>query len=257
MDRQTCFARLKRDFDHASAPPLNRGGVFTLGCDVMDARLGGGLARGALHEVCAAADGDRTSASGFALMLALRAAAGRVILWVREDKAVRADGTLYAPGLAELGMDAEQVILVHAPDTLAALRAGAEILDTFGVGAVILEPFGMAKALDLTASRKLVLAAERGGAGAFLLRDGKARFASAAATRWQVAAAPSSLLAGNAPGHPAFAVSLLRHRGGIAPFDLTLDWTRDEQIFTLPAANSAAPLSRTGFSGAERRPMAA
>jgi protein ImuA len=238
--------------------------MFTLGCALLDERLGGGLATGALHEVCAAGEGDHASASGVALAFALRAAgraagpaAGdRPILWVREDKGQRMHGALYAPGLAELGAAVERIILVHAPDTLAALRAGAEILGGAGLGAVIIEPFGEAKALDLTASRKLVLAAESGGAGAFILRDRTTRLASAAATRWVVAAAASTLLAGDAPGHPAFALSLARHRGGIAPFDLTLEWNRDEQSFFLPASH-AAPLSGAGLSGVERRQMAA
>eukprot|EP01035_Chromulina_nebulosa_P064639 gene64639-88434_t len=49
-----------------------------------------------------------------------------------------------------------------------------------------------------------------------LLRVAASPAASAAATRWLVQAAPSRPLAANAPGPPAFTVTLLRHRGGAA-----------------------------------------
>jgi protein ImuA len=225
-------------------------GVFAFGCAALDARLGGGLATGALHEVCAIAH-DHASASGFALMLALRAARDKPILWVREDKGERQHGRLYGPGMVELGANPDDIILVSAPDTLSALRAGADILGCIGLGAVVIEPYGAAKALDLTASRKLVLAAEKSGVAALVLREGESNFASAASTRWQVTAAPSAMLPGQAPGHTALAVELVRHRGGVPPFSLKLEWDRDSRSFAEPA------LSRAILSPAERGQMAA
>lgn len=226
------------------------GGVFALGCEALDRRLGGGLARGALHEICAIAH-DQASAAGFALMLALRAADGRPILWVREDRGERQQGRLYGPGLVELGANPEDIILISAPDTLSALRAGADIVGCMALGAAIIEPCGAAPALDLTASRKLVLAAQSSGVPAFILREGESRFASAAATRWQVGAAPSSRLPANAPGPTALALELLRHRGGVPPFSLVLEWDRDTRTFVEPT------LSRPVLSAAERAKMAA
>jgi protein ImuA len=224
--------------------------LFALGEVGLDARLGGGLARGALHELCAIAE-DHSAASGFALMLALRAAAEKPVLWVREDKGAQASGQLYGPGLVELGADPERLILVEAPDTLAALRAGADILGVMGLGAVVIEPFGAARALDLTASRKLVLAAEKSGVAAFILREGESCFSSAAATRWEVAATPSTPLPGHTPGQTRLAVALVRHRGGVPPFSMELEWDRDSRSFAGP------PLSGAVLPAAERRPLAA
>lgn len=159
---------------------------------------------------------------------------------------------LYGSGLAALGAAPDRILIIHAPDTVSALRTGADIVETSGLGAVVIEPFGAAKALDLTASRKLLLAATRSGAAAFILRDRSSSLASAASTRWAVAAAPSTLLPGDAPGHTVLRLELLRHRGGVAPFETLLEWTRDEQIFREPAA-----LLRDFLSPAQRRQMAA
>jgi protein ImuA len=252
-DSSVALTRLKRRIERLGRARAGEAmAMVALGAAGLDARLGGGLARGALHELCGAGENDLWAASGFALMLALRAAGDRSILWIREDKGVRAHGGIYAPGLAELGGDPARVVLVHACDTLAALRAGADSLGAKGLGAVVIEPFGAARPLDLTASRKLVLAAERSGAAAFILRDRDGRFASAAATRWSVAAAPSAPLPGQAPGYPVLRIALVRHRGGVAPFETLVEWNRDRQLFREPA-----PLLRHSPAAAERGQMAA
>ena len=251
-DSPAPLARLKRRLERLERP-RHSGGVrtFSFGCEAVDARLGGGLARGALHELCAGNAEDHATASGFALMLSARASGEKPILWVREDKGVRQHGRLYAPGMMELGIDPARIILMTAPDTLSALRVGADILGSMAIGAAVIEPWGEAKKLDLTASRRLVLAAEKSGVAAFVLRDTATGFASAAATRWNVAAAPSTALPGNAPGSVALAVELARHRGGIVPFEMMLEWNRDEQSFRKPA------LSRAVLPLIERRPLAA
>jgi len=249
-DSSASLARLKRRLERLERP---RGGLplFPFGCSAVDIRLGGGLARGALHELCAAEAEDHVATSSFALMLAARADSAGPIFWVREDRGQRCYGQLYAPGLVELGIDPGRIVLVTAPDTLSTLRAGADILGCSGAGAIVIEPWGEAKKLDLTASRRLVLAAERTGVATFILRDRAAVPASAAATRWSVAAAPSIALPGNAPGPAALSVALVRHRGGIPPFDLVMEWDRDEHVFREPA------LSRAVLPVAQRRPMAA
>lgn len=246
------LARLKRRLDQLESTRPAETSLFALGHAGLDARLRGGLAMGALHEICAAKAGEPWAASGCALMLALRVGQSkgqstdmgkgkdRPIVWVRDDKAARLYGGLYGPGLAELGASADQIILVQAPDTVSVLRAGADITGAIGPSAVVIEPFGAARALDLTASRKLVLAAERAGSTAFILRDGASGFASAASTRWSVEAAPSQPLAGDAPGHTALRLALLRHRGGIAPFEICVEWNRDDQAFGEPASLSGA-----------------
>lgn len=251
-DSSASLARLKRRLERLERPRRHGGWpLFAFGCDAVDARLGGGLARGALHELCAVDAGDHAAASGFALMLATRASEARPVLWVREDRGQRQHGRLYAPGMVELGIDPSRLVLVMAPDTMSALRVGADILGCMGLGAVVIEPWGEAKALDLTASRRLVLAAEKSGVAAFILRDRIMPLASAAATRWAVAPAASLALPGKAPGQVALSVELVRHRGGVPPFGLIMEWDRDEHVFREPA------LSRALLPAAQRRPLAA
>jgi protein ImuA len=250
--------RLRRHIEHSEqrrfAP---HAGLFTLGHDVLDARLGGGLARGALHEICVE---DVAAASSFALILAARSTGNKAILWIREDKGERHSGTLYGPGMVELGVDPERVILIKAADTIAALRVGSDVLGCLSPGAVVIEPFGAAKALDLTASRRLALAAQKSGVAAFILRSPEGMMASAAATRWGVAAAPSAVLPGQAPGNATLALKLIRHRGGVAPFEAVVEWDRDRQIFRDVARSQSArgtTLLRDLLADAQRGQMAA
>jgi protein ImuA len=165
-------------------------------------------------------------------MTAMRACpAGRPVLWVREQRCGRHNGHLHAAGLVELGFDPDDLVLVEAPDTLAVLRAGADIVKCGQVGAVVIEPWGKAPLLDLTASRRLSMGAAASGVLTLVLRVDVEPMPSAAQTRWQVAAAPSSPLAANAPGRPAFDIALLRHRGGIAGFETRVEWNRDTRSF--------------------------
>jgi protein ImuA len=213
-----------------SAPPTRA--LLTLGVEATDARLGGGLARGALHEFYAAAAEDSSAAAAFALALAMRGMLrGKPVVWVREKQCTARAGHLYAAGFVELGFDPGDLVLVDAPDTRAVLRAGADIVKCGDVGAVVIEPWGKAPLLDLTASRRLSMAAAMSGVLTLMLRADAEPMPSAAQTRWQVASAPSSSLAANAPGNPAFDITLLRHRGGIAGFETRLEWNRDAKSF--------------------------
>lgn len=221
----------------------------------LDAVLGGGLARGALHEVVPAGAPDRAAATGFTLTLALRFAAAaplgrRALVWITEDFAAAESGALYGPGLAAFGLDPARLILVHAPQGQQALWAMEEALKCRALAAVVGELWD-ARACDLTASRRLALAARASGVPGLLLQA-RAPPASAGATRFAVAAAsglPSPLwegvggcatlagarrppplsLASSArprkgegeprgkplPGPPAFDVRLLRARGAL------------------------------------------
>ena len=107
--------------------------------------------------------------AGFAALLALRAAAGKPIAWVRQDYADVEAGALHAPGLAELGLDPDRLILVRARNAADVLRAGAEAVRCPALGAVLMEPWGEPRVLDLTATRRLSLAAA--GSGVTLLLD--------------------------------------------------------------------------------------
>ncbi|HEY8382443.1 MAG TPA: hypothetical protein VIL09_09860 [Microvirga sp.] len=234
-------------------------GLFTCGAPVLDELLGGGLARGALHEVYAAATADAAAASGFAAGLALRAAGKRPIAWVRQDFVDVETGRLHAPGLVEFGLHPDRLILIQVPDAAGVLKAGAEALRCGALGAVLMEPWGSPKVLDLTATRRLALAAGQTSVTPFLIRLAAQPMASAAATRWSVRAGASAALEANAPGFPVFSATLLRHRAGLPPRTWLVEWDRDRCAF-----DDAAPLSRRvvpvpvgGSLAAEHRPDAA
>jgi protein ImuA len=162
-----------------------------LGHPAADACLQGGILRGALHEVFPAGGGDEASACGFATALAARVAAGARVLWLRTDFAALEHGEISALGLIELGLDPDRFLLLRAPDATSVLRAASDALSCATLGALVIEIPGAPKILDLSASRRLVLAAAQSGVTAFLLRLDAQAEPSAAETRWLVRAARS------------------------------------------------------------------
>lgn len=222
--------------------------IFGLGVPAVDQYLGGGLVRGGLHEIYAAQPGDAASAAGFILAVAVRAAAGRPAVWIRHDYANLEAGALHGPGLAELGLDVNQLALVRARNPADALRAGAEAVGCGPLGAVILEIWGPASVLGLTESRRLLFAARHSDVPVLMMRAAALPVASAAMTRWRVSAGPSRPLEAGAPGLPCFALSLLRNRVGPAGESWLVEWNRDQRAFSeiAPVAGGLASLSSGG-----------
>jgi protein ImuA len=232
MIRSLSPKRLRQWSCHAVERSSSSENLVMFGTDAIDLRIEGGLTRRALHEVFAASVEDCSAAAAFALMITMRACpVRRTVLWVREKRCGVQTGQINAAGLLDLGFDPDDLVLIDATDALAVLRAGADVVKCGQIGAVIIEPWGKTPLLDLTASRRLSMAAATSGVLTLALRVGAEPLPSAAQTRWQVAAAPSSPLAANAPGHPAFDIALLRHRGGIAGFETRLEWNRDTRSF--------------------------
>ncbi len=237
-DSQTIIASLRQRIGAIEGTKPRSDDRFGLGPAGLDARLGGGLARGRLHEIFAAEPQDAASAAGFALMLAMRASAGPM-LWLREERVDRRLGHLHAPGLVQLGLDPRRLVLVLAPDEIALLRAAGDVVRCPAVGVLLIEPWRHARAIDLTASRRLAVAAEQSGVTILMVRIDADPGPSAAHTRWQVRAAASDPLDADAPGHPALEASLLRHRGGRAGLTQNLEWDRDILAFREPPLSGA------------------
>ncbi len=204
---------------------------ITLGADTMDEALRTALVRGVLHEIYARNSNDAGAATGFSVILAVLAAKGRPIVWVRQNVAALEMGQINASGLVELGIDPGRVILVRARDCEGVLRAAEQSARCQGVGAVLIEPWGSPKILNLTASRRLSLACAHSGVSAVMLRVAASPSPSAAATRWQVRALPSRALEANAPGFAMFEVQLIRRRGGADGLTWCVEWDRDRQCF--------------------------
>lgn len=215
--------------------------------DAPDAWLTKGLTKGRLHEFYADEAQDSTAVVGFSIALAL-AGGTAPILWVRKEEDERRAGRLHANGLAEFGLSPDQLILVIAADEAGLLRVAADAARCPGLGALVVESRGRAPGLDLTATRRLMLATEASDVTALCIRIGAEPTPSAAATRWSIAAAPSTSLDADAPGQPAFDVELLRQRGGPAGRRWRVEWNRDERCFS--------PLPGAGLPLAADRPVA-
>ena len=207
-------------------------GRVATGHGAIDTVLGGGLKRGAIHEVMPAATRDLTAATGFALGLIARMAEGRDWLWIGEDKARLEAGQAYGPGLKQFGLDPARLILVAPRTAEDGLKASEDALRCAALGAVLFEPWGDPKRFDLVALRRLALAAEESDVPLLLLRSGGRGSIGATHTRWHISTAPSG--AETAPGHPRFAVALLLNRqtgaGGPGGSWIT-EWCHGERLF--------------------------
>lgn len=216
------------------------------GCAAIDARIGGGVMLGALHEFIAG-DDDLVAATAVSLMLATRLIKHRPLLWLRADRAARRGGFVEASGLIEIGLAPDNVILVQAIDANDLAKAALDAMRCDQVGAVLLESVDHT-GLGLTETRRLTHAARVSGVTLFTACASTQTRPSAAWTRWHVASAPSAPLPSNAPGPPTFDLDLLRDRGGSPPFTIRLEWNRDRRAFdeaSLSGGMAAVPRSRT------------
>ena len=199
--------------------------VLPLGVAAIDAALGGGLARGALHEIAAVSEAHLAAATGFALALAARRQA--TVFWLAEDMALAESGAPYGPGLDTFGLAPERLLTVSAARRCDLLSAMEEALRCRAVGAVIGEL--RHGEIDMVALRRLSLAAAESGALALLLRAAPPADASTAATRWIVGAAPNA----------RFAVELVRNRRGPLG-SWILEWSDSDEHFILAHAQPVA-----------------
>jgi protein ImuA len=217
-------------------------GVLALGVDAIDAALGGGLTRGALHEIAAPSEPHLAAATGFVLGLA--ASCARHLLWVAEDMALAENGAPYGPGLDAFGVTPEHLVTVSVAHRRDLLWTMEEALRCRAVGSVIGEL--RHGALDAVAVRRLSLAAVNSGSLALLLRCAPAGDASTAATRWIVGAAPSAAM----HGPPRFAAHLIRNRRGPTG-SWILEWSDTDERFVL--ATPALPLAAPAFDRPHRK----
>ena len=132
----------------------------------------GQLRRQAENGLTFAALSPEAAATAFALALAHTLEPKRPIIWARQDFLDIETGRPYGPGCAELGLDPGRITLVRAHDGLDVLQAALEAARCSGLGAVVAELWGETKAFDLTASRRLALAAEASALPVLVVRCG-------------------------------------------------------------------------------------
>ena len=227
--------------------PTAEGVHISTGHEGIDAAIGGGITRGCVHEMFALDPDDAGSVTGFAAMLALRLGGG--ILWLRHEAMQKISGRLHAAGLLEIGLDPAQVIVAVLPDPVSVLRAAADVVRCADVGVAVVELWRQPPALDLTASRRLALAAETSGVTVLLLRVDAEPTPSAAQTGWAIRSAASAPLEANAPGYPTLEIKLLRQRGRPAGGCWQVEWDRESAVFRPADRNADAPI-RTAPPGA-------
>jgi protein ImuA len=221
--------------------------ILPLGVPGIDAALGGGLAFGALHELQPAGPLHLGATFGFALALACGAQQARRtrdgtagdVLWIETSFATAETGRLHGPGLATFGLALRRVLLVRVARPIDALWVMEEALGCRGIATTIAV---VARDLDLTATRRLSLAARDGGALGLLVRR-LSPHPSAALTRWQVAAArsPPDVFGGLGPA--SFDLTLTKNRHGPCG-RWTVMWDHHDGAFLDPVPVSVARTAR-------------
>jgi protein ImuA len=174
---------------------------------------------GAIHEFICKGQGSMAASAGFiAGILAALMKNNGVTVWINPVR------NLFPPALRSFWRLPEHFIFLDLPKEKQALWAMEEVLQCAGFTAVI----GEIQQLDLTASRRLQLAAEKSGVTGFLLRrPATALNTIASIARWQLTALPSRLEDGlPGVGFPRWQVELLRVRNG-RPGAWEVQWLQD------------------------------
>ena len=203
--------QLRESLSALETGALRRRPVLPFGLEPVDSRLADrGLRLDALHELAGETPDLPDDCAATLFLAGIAARAWGPVLWVvrRRD--------LFAPGLAQAGLDPKRLIYAEAADDAGLLAMMEEGLRHRGLGAVI----GEVRRADMAATRRLQLAAEGGRTIALLLRrharSGGDPLAapSAAVTRWRIATAPSAPLPVEGVGRPRWRVGLVRQKGG-------------------------------------------
>ena len=248
----------------STADGRRAGRPWALGVDTLDDALpAGGLAADGLHEAAGTSGADGPAAAAFlAALLAGRVRArergserGTVLVCQSRGGAARF-GRLHGPGWRDLGLEPADLLILRARRERDVPWAMEEGLRSGALAAVLAD----AEGIEFAASRRLALAAAEGATPALLLRHDALGPASAAQTRWRVAALPGRAdpFDAGAPGLPRWRLALVRARGG-RPATCDVEWNRETGDFRMAAALADRPATPRAGAGAvpPRRPRAA
>jgi protein ImuA len=227
---RAAFARLRQEIENTQHYQHDNA-ALPLGLSRADTLLGGGVALGALHEISPAAPIHLGAACGFALALAALAgkSTGRETLFIQTDFTRLEAGIPYGLGVDLLGLPSRRLLILRARRPIDALFAMEEALKCAALASVIAElPDDTA---DLTATRRLSLAARSHDGLGLLLRHRSTSLPSAAVTRWDVSAAAGERDAYGGLGTTAFQLSLVKNRRGPCG-RFRVAWSHHERAFT-------------------------
>lgn len=250
VDKLAQIAVLRQQI-HGLALPLGR--TDRVQAPGLDALVLAAAQTPGLHEVRPQTYRDGPSAMGFLCALTAMAAQERTgaVIWIAQARGGLDFGRPYGPGLARSGIDPRRVLLIDAPDDVSALWAAEEAAKVGGAAAILGQVLG---AVDLTAARRVHLAAAQRGVFAGLVRPHHATGLGPALTRWTASGAPglSQTLAQWAV--PRWRVGLDRRRDGPPVPAEILEWDHVTHRVRLGAllgvSGSAAKTPDTG-----RRPV--
>ncbi len=233
--RAKTLARLREQIRTLEKPGLSDRPALEFGDPAIDDELpGGGLASGCLHELAATAQ-DAAAYGLSAVLLGRLIGEAGVGLWCGLAQSGQ-PALPYGPGLARFGLPLERLVLVRARKPADLLWAMEEGLRSGRFTAVL----GDGIAPDLTATRRLQLAAEAGGATALLAFPASERRSlrlSAATTRWRIAAYPAVL-----PDRPRWRACLERCRNG-GRREWIIEWSHEALRLRVSAALADRPLA--------------
>jgi protein ImuA len=254
LDRVGLVRRLRALLPAMEGPASGQVPALSIQVPEIDSHFpSGGLAVGALHEIAPVETKDAPAALGFAASLLatfLHRHCGLALLVVSTGRSADC-GRPYAHGLHGLGLDPGRLIVIEAWSDEAALWAIEEALRSRGPAAVLAMTAG---GLDLTASRRLHLAAGSSGSFLAVLRPAHVEPAAAAVTRWRIASAPAGRDRFGSFGRCRWRVTLERCRNG-RPGAWIMEWDHATHRFNLAGtlAHHAVPASAEQLSFASAR----
>ncbi|MEM9422509.1 MAG: hypothetical protein AAF986_08395, partial [Pseudomonadota bacterium] len=172
----------------------------------------------------------RSAASALAFALALQSIDGprsAPVVFIEKAHEASQEGAVYPPGLGVFGVNPERALFVRVASDREALWAAEEALkvpaSSGGGYSVVLFIRRPGRDVDLTATRRLHLAASAGGGRCLLVRGDGA--SSCAPYRWRAQPAISHPCRDDldSPGLPAIGVSL--EKGGVVRPASVLEWS--------------------------------
>lgn len=198
----------------------------------IDQRLpGGGLALGALHEIAGGGSGAIDGAAAAAFCAGIAGRTGGQVMWC----VTRSD--LFPPGIAQAGLPPERLIRISVEDDKSILLAFEEGLRHGSLSAVIAE----VGRLDMTASRRLQLAAESTGTLALALRRWRRETdvvdfgqPTASQTKWRVTEALPQALSVAGVARARWDVELIRVKGAECA-DFLVEACDEQGFISIPA----------------------